>query len=102
MLSLLNLISAILSIIWWIVIASAIASWLVAFGVINTRNRGVYLVLDMLNRLTDPLLRPIRRLVPQFGGMDISPMILLLGIYFVQSLMSEYAYPAVMSGMYSR
>jgi YggT family protein len=101
MLSLLRLIDLILSIIWWTVIASAIASWLVAFGVVNTRNRGVYLIIDMLNRLTEPLLRPIRRIIPQFGGLDISPMVLLLGIYFLQSLLHEYAYPAVLGAMYS-
>jgi YggT family protein len=73
----------------------------VAFGVVNTRNRGVYLIIDMLNRLTEPLLRPIRRLIPQFGGLDISPMVLILMIYFIQSLLHEYAYPAVLSRMYS-
>ena len=49
-----------------------VASWLVAFGVINTRNRAVYTILDFLNRATEPMLRPIRRIVPTFGGMDMS------------------------------
>ena len=98
MISLLNLINLILSIIQWLVIASVVASWLVAFGVVNTRNRAVYMIVDSLNRITEPLLKPIRRLVPLFGGLDISPMILLLAIWFIQSLLNEYAYRAVMGG----
>ena len=95
MISLLNLIDLILSIIQWIVIVSVVASWLVAFGVVNTRNRAVYIIVDSLNRMTEPLLRPIRRLIPAFGGLDISPLVLLLAIWFIQSLLHEYAYPAV-------
>jgi len=101
MLSLLGLINIVLNIIQWVVIASVVASWLVAFGVVNTRNRGVYLVLDTLNRLTEPLLRPIRRFVPPFGGLDLSPLILLLLIWFIQSLLQEYAYPAAMHAAFS-
>jgi YggT family protein len=100
MLSLLGLINLILSIIQWTVIASVVASWLVAFGVVNTRNHAVYMILDALNRFTEPLLRPIRRMVPQFGGLDISPMILLILIWFLQSLLFEYAYPAAVGGIY--
>jgi YggT family protein len=99
MISLLNLIDLILSIIQWIVIASVVASWLVAFGVVNTRNQAVYTIVDSLNRITEPLLRPIRRLIPLFGGLDISPMVLLLAIWFIQSLLHEYAYRAVMGGL---
>ena len=57
----------------WIVIASAIMSWLVAFGVINVRNQFIRVVVDLLYRLTEPLLRPIRRFLPNLGGVDISP-----------------------------
>jgi YggT family protein len=99
MISLLNLIDLVLSIIQWIVIASVVASWLVAFGVVNTRNQAVYTIVDSLNRITEPLLRPIRRLIPLFGGLDISPMVLLLAIWFIQSLLHEYAYRAVMGGL---
>jgi len=74
----------ILNLIWYLIIASVVASWLVAFGVVNTRNDIVYRVLDILNRATEPLLRPIRRLVPPMGGLDLSPMILLLIIYVLQ------------------
>jgi YggT family protein len=74
----------VLNLIWWLIIASVVASWLVAFGVVNTRNDVVYRVLDMLNRLTEPMLRPIRRLIPPMGGLDLSPMILLLIIYVLE------------------
>jgi YggT family protein len=71
-------------------IASVIMSWLVSFNVINTRNRFVYLLVDMLNRATEPVLRPIRRILPNLGGLDLSPLVLFLVLYFVQDLMREY------------
>ena len=77
MLSLFRLIDVILDIIWWVILAQVIASWLVAFGVINTRNRGVYTILDYLNRLTEPILRPIRNILPNMGGLDLSPLVLV-------------------------
>jgi YggT family protein len=73
-----------LNFVWWLVIISVVASWLVAFGVINTRNMTVYRILDMLNRVTEPVFRPIRRLLPPMGGLDLSPMIVLLVIYLLQ------------------
>ncbi len=73
-----------LDVIWWLIIISVVASWLVAFGVINMRNHAVYRIVDMLNRVTDPLLRPIRRIIPPMGGLDLTPMVLLLIIYVVQ------------------
>src|ERR1700761_2831496 len=69
--------------VWYLIIISVIASWLVAFGVINTRNPTVYRILDILNRITDPILRPIRRLIPPMGGLDLSPMVVLL-IYVIR------------------
>jgi YggT family protein len=95
MLSLLRLIDTVIDIYTWIVIASAIMSWLVAFGVINVRNQFIRVVVDMLYRLTEPLLRPIRRFLPNLGGVDISPIILLLGLYFLESLLHEYVWPAL-------
>lgn len=74
---------AILDIYWWLVIIQAVISWLIAFNIINTYSRPVAMVLDFLYRITDPLLRPIRRFVPSFGGLDVSPVILLLIIWFV-------------------
>ena len=95
MLSLAALIDTIIDIYTWIVIASAIMSWLVAFGVVNTRNQFIRVIVDMLYRLTEPVLRPIRRLLPYLGGVDISPVILLLGLFFIRSLLWEYVWPAL-------
>lgn len=70
----------------WILVASAILSWLVAFNVVNTHNRFVYVVGDFLYRITEPALRPIRSFLPNLGGLDISPVILILVLIFVQRL----------------
>ena len=70
----------------WVVIAGAILSWLIAFNVVNTQNRFVYSVADMLYRITEPALRPIRRLLPNLGGIDISPVILIVGLMFLDQL----------------
>ncbi|WP_193181699.1 YggT family protein [Nisaea sediminum] len=67
-----------------------ILGWLVQFNVINTGNRFVYLVMDFLYRATEPLLRPIRNVMPNLGGLDISPIILVLGLTFARNLMWEY------------
>jgi YggT family protein len=90
MVSLLILIDKVIDIYTWIVIASAIASWLVAFGVVNTRNQVIRWIIDFLYRITEPALRPIRRVLPNLGGVDISPVILLLGLFFLRSLLWEY------------
>jgi YggT family protein len=94
MLSLAVLIDKVIDIYTWIVIAGAIMSWLVAFGVINVSNQFIRMVVDVLYRLTEPVLRPIRRILPNLGGVDISPVILLLGLFFVRSLLWEYVWPA--------
>jgi YggT family protein len=70
----------------WVVIAGAILSWLIAFNVVNTQNRFVYMVADMLYRLTEPALRPIRRVLPNLGGIDISPVILILFLLFIRDV----------------
>ncbi|SBW11903.1 conserved hypothetical protein [uncultured Alphaproteobacteria bacterium] len=80
-----------LNILVWMVIVQAVMSWLVAFGVINTRNRFVYLVGDFLYRVTEPLLRPIRSVLPDLGGIDLSPVVLLLAIVFVQNVLGRVA-----------
>ena len=79
----------------WILSASAVLSWLIAFNVINTRNQFVSTVWDALYRVTEPVLRPIRERLPNLGGLDISPIILLLIIYFIQSVITHYLYPNV-------
>lgn len=73
----------------WLVIASAILSWLVAFNVVNTRNQFIYTVGDFLHRITEPALRPIRRFLPNLGGIDISPVILILVLFFAQRLLEN-------------
>ena len=96
MLSLAMLIDKVIDIYTWIVIAGAIMSWLVAFGVVNVSNKFIRMVVDVLYRLTEPVLRPIRSILPNLGGVDISPVILLLGLFFVRSLLWEYVWPAFM------
>ena len=75
-----------LEILKWTVIVQAILSWLVAFNVVNTQNRFVREVLRVLDRLLEPLYRPIRRILPDFGGIDLSPMVVLLVILLIQKL----------------
>jgi YggT family protein len=70
----------------WVVIAGAILSWLIAFNVVNTQNRFVYSVADMLYRITEPALRPIRNVLPNLGGIDISPVILILFLLFIRDV----------------
>lgn len=84
-----------LSIYIWIVIAMAIFSWLVAFNVVNTRNHAVAMVGDFLYRITDPALRPIRNVLPNLGGIDISPVVLFLIIIFIQRVIELYIIPNV-------
>jgi YggT family protein len=89
----LNLILLIIRIYIWLLIAQAILSWLLAFGVINRYNRGVSVIGDFLYRVTEPALRPIRAILPNFGGIDISPVILILILYFVSDLIIEDVAP---------
>lgn len=87
MIALIQTIVMALDIYWWIIIASAIFSWLYAFNVVNSRNQFVATVSNMLYRLTEPALRPIRRFMPDLGGIDISPIILLLIIFFIRQFL---------------
>jgi YggT family protein len=84
-----NLISSLITIYIWVLIISAVLSWLVAFNVVNTSNRVVYLIGDFTYRVTEPVLRPIRRILPNLGGIDISPIILILLLYFLRDLIVE-------------
>ncbi|MDO8837671.1 MAG: YggT family protein [Parvibaculum sp.] len=86
MIALLNLIASAITLYVWIIVIGVVLSWLVAFNVINTHNRFVYTVVDTINRLTEPALRPIRNLLPNLGGIDISPVILILLLFFVRNL----------------
>ena len=90
MYSLVILISTVIQIYIYILIASAILSWLIAFNVVNTRNQFVAVVIDTLWKLTEPVLRPIRRILPNLGGLDLSPVVLILLLIFVRNLLFEY------------
>jgi YggT family protein len=91
LLPLINVISIALNLYMWALIISAILSWLVAFNVVNTSNQFVYSVGNFLHRITEPVLRPIRNILPEMGGIDLSPMVLILGIYFLQGLLAQLA-----------
>ena len=83
----------ILKIYSYVVIANVIISWLIAFNVLNTQNRFVYSFLELTYRLTDPILNKIRRFLPNLGSLDISPIILLLLIWFIEMCMKLYVAP---------
>jgi YggT family protein len=76
----------------WILVINAVASWLVAFNVINTSNRFVYSVLEISHKLTDPPLRFIRSFLPNLGTVDISPIVLILGLVFLRNFINEIFY----------
>ena len=79
----------------YVVIANVIISWLIAFNILNTQNRFVYLILDFTYRLTEPFLNRIRRFLPNLGTLDISPIILLLLIWFIEMCMKLYIAPMI-------
>ncbi|RUT29370.1 YggT family protein [Arsenicitalea aurantiaca] len=91
----LDVIMLLLSLYWWVVLAMIILSWLISFNVVNTRNQFVDTVWRAVNALTEPVLNPIRRMLPRFSGIDISPIILFLIIYFIQQVILRYGYPNV-------
>ncbi len=90
MLSLLDLVQSVIQLYLWCVIISVVLSWLVAFNVVNTRNRFVYTVGDVLHRITEPALSRIRRWMPNLGNVDLSPVVLILLLYFLDNLLIEY------------
>jgi YggT family protein len=93
--AILDIVMLVLQIYIWLLIAAAVLSWLVAFNVVNTRNQVVHMIGDFLYRITEPLLRPIRNMLPSLGGIDISPVILILIILFLQNVIVRYVYPNV-------
>ena len=82
--ALLQTISLILNLIWWVFLIMIIMSWLISFNVINTRNAFVANVWRVLNQITEPILRPIRRILPAMGGLDLSPIVVFIVIFFLQ------------------
>ena len=93
--SVLILIDSLVSIYIWILIINALLSWLIAFNLLNTSNRLVYSQLDISYKMTDPLLRPIRNFLPNLGGIDISPVILILLLMFIRNLAFEFLAPSM-------
>jgi len=93
-----RLVSALLSLLWWAILLAAIVSTLMSFGVLDSRNRIVWTASDFLFRVTEPVLRPIRNLLPNLGGIDISPLIVLILITVIQSVLLPKIFFAVMGG----
>ena len=93
MIAIFYLVLQVLKLYSYVVIANVVVSWLVAFNVLNTSNRFVYSILDFTYRLTDPILNKIRRFLPNLGVFDISPIILLLLIWFIEMCMKIYLAP---------
>ena len=89
------LLDSIIAIYIWIVIINAILSWLVAFNILNTQNRFVFSVLDTTSKLTDPALNKIRRFLPTFGSVDLSPVVLILVLMFIRNLVFEIFAPGL-------
>jgi YggT family protein len=88
-----NLLDTVVRIYIWLLLASVVLSWLVTFNVVNRHNRFVYVIGDFLHRITEPVLRPVRNLLPSMGGIDISPVIVILALYFLRDLAFEYLRP---------
>ena len=95
MIAIFYLVLQILKICTYVVIANVVISWLIAFNILNTSNRFVYSILDLTYRLTDPFLNRIRRFLPNLGAFDISPIILLLLIWFIEMCMKLYVAPII-------
>ena len=89
------LLDSIITIYLWIIIVNAVLSWLVAFNILNTQNRFVFSVLDATYKMTDPLLNRIRRFIPTFGSIDVSPVILILLLMFLRNIIFEIFAPGL-------
>ena len=89
------LLDSLITIYLWIIIINALLSWLVAFNILNTQNRFVFSILDATYKLTDPALNQIRRFIPTFGSIDISPLVLILALMFLRNLVFEIFSPSL-------
>ena len=86
MIAILQIVQVLLNVVWWIIVVQAILSWLIAFNVINTHTDIVRTIWGALQRMTEPLYRPIRRILPDFGALDLSPLVVLLVIYILTNI----------------
>lgn len=98
LLALFQIVDVLLQILWWIIVVQIILSWLVAFNVINTSNNFVRSLYNALERLTRPLYRPIRKIMPDFGGLDFSPVVILLLIWMLRVLLAGLELDLLRSG----
>ena len=90
--SVVSILLMLISIVWWIVIIQAIMSWLISFNVLNVRQPLVYQIWSSLNRLTEPVYRPIRNFLPNMGGLDLSPLVVLIGLSILRIVIVNNAY----------
>ncbi|MBN9061717.1 MAG: YggT family protein [Rhizobiales bacterium 65-9] len=93
--AILDVVLIVLQIYSWVVIAAVVLSWLIAFNIINMRNDFVAMIANAVYQLTEPLMGPIRRYMPNLGGLDLSPLVLLLGVFLIQRIIVYYIYPSV-------
>ena len=89
------LIHSICSLVWWIIIIHVILSWLISFNIVNMNNQFVYQLYTNIDKLLEPMLRPIRRFLPNMGGLDLSPILLLIGVQFFEILLRGTVLPAL-------
>lgn len=97
MIALYQILDLLLTVLWWIIIIQIVISWLFAFNVINHHNDMVRQIVQGLDRVTAPLYRPIRRILPDFGGLDFSPMVVLLLLYIVQHILLPQIFASLMT-----
>ena len=97
MLSVLDLFMMILNLAWFVILAQAIMSWLISFGILDQRNQFVMQIWGILHSMTEPFYKPIRRFLPDMNGIDLTPLVALFAIFFLQSLTTRYLYPMVAS-----
>jgi YggT family protein len=95
MISVIQILYILLNLVWWIIVIQAIMSWLIAFNVINTHNDFVRSIWTALDKMTEPLYRPIRKIMPDFGALDLSPMVVLLVLYILMNVVL----PNMLSGI---
>lgn len=84
-----DILRILLNVVWWIIIVQAVLSWLIAFNVINTHNDFVRQIWGALDRMTEPLYRPIRKILPDFGGLDLSPLVVLIGLAIIERVLLQ-------------
>jgi YggT family protein len=100
MLSIYQILQLLLDVLFWIIMIQAVLSWLVAFNVVNTRNDFVRQFLYALDRITEPLYRPIRRVLPDFGGLDFAPMVVLLLVIILQRILLPNIFASLIGAMH--